>query len=121
SGQGVRTHISDDRVWLAYVTAHYVQLTGDHAILDEPVPFVEGPPLPRERHDDFFEPTTSRDIAPLFEHCRRGLDGVQLGPHGLPLIGTGDWNDGMNRVGEHGRGESVWLGWFLHAALNAFA
>jgi cyclic beta-1,2-glucan synthetase len=121
NGSGVRTHISDDRVWLAYVTAHYVTLTGDRGILDVELPFIEGPPLPRERHDAFFEPQASDETATLFEHCRRGLDGAHLGPHGLPLIGTGDWNDGMNRVGEHGRGESVWLGWFLHATLNAFA
>jgi cyclic beta-1,2-glucan synthetase len=121
SGQGVRTHISDDRVWLSYVTAFYVQLTGDRAILDEPVRFLEGPPLPPERHDHFFEPVVSERTAPLFEHCRLGLAGAESGSHGLPLIGTGDWNDGMNRVGEHGRGESVWLGWFLHATLSAFA
>jgi cyclic beta-1,2-glucan synthetase len=121
NGSGVRTHISDDRVWLAFVTAHYVTLTGDRAILDEPVSFIEGPPLPRERHDAFFEPTVSDEKATLFEHCRRGLEGAALGAHGLPLIGTGDWNDGMNRVGEHGRGESVWLGWFLYATLQAFA
>ena len=122
NGQGVRTHISDDRVWLAYVTAHYVGLTGDRAILDEPVSFIEGPALPREKHDAFFEPSVSETTAPLFEHCRRGLEGaLYMGEHGLPLIGTGDWNDGMNRVGEHGKGESVWLGWFLHATLAAFA
>jgi cyclic beta-1,2-glucan synthetase len=122
SGQGVRTHISDDRVWLAFVTAHYVQLTGDRAILDEPLSFIEGPPLPRDRHDAFFEPRESDEQAPLFEHCKRGLEGaLYFGEHGLPLIGTGDWNDGMNRVGEHGKGESVWLGWFLHATLSAFA
>jgi cyclic beta-1,2-glucan synthetase len=121
SGQGVRTHISDDRVWLSFVTAHYIQLTGDRAILDVEIPFIEGPPLPPEQHDAFFEPAISDQKASLFEHCRRGLDGVRLGSHGLPLIGTGDWNDGMNRVGEHGRGESVWLGWFLHATLGAFA
>jgi len=121
SGQGVRTHISDDRVWLSYVTAHYVALTGDRAILDVQIPFIEGPALPREQHDAFFEPAVSEQRATLFEHCRLGLDGVQLGPHGLPLIGGGDWNDGMNRVGEHGRGESVWLGWFLFSTLNAIA
>ena len=122
SGQGVRTHISDDRVWLSYVTAHYVTLTGDRAILDVQVPFIEGPPLPRERHDAFFAPEVTSNTATLFEHCRLGLEGaLYTGQHGLPLIGTGDWNDGMNRVGEHGRGESVWLGWFLHATLHAFA
>ncbi|MEO8064033.1 MAG: glucoamylase family protein [Pseudomonadota bacterium] len=122
NGQGVRTHISDDRVWLSYVTAFYVNLTGDRAILDVPVSFIEGPALPREKHDAFFEPTVSEQTAPLFEHCRRGLEGaLYMGEHGLPLIGTGDWNDGMNRVGEHGKGESVWLGWFLHATLSAFA
>jgi cyclic beta-1,2-glucan synthetase len=121
NGSGVRTHISDDRVWLAHATAYYVALTGDRAILDEPVAFVLGAELPRERHDSFFEPTVSENKATLFEHCRRGLAGVGLGPHGLPLIGTGDWNDGMNRVGEHGKGESVWLGWFLYATLQAFA
>jgi cyclic beta-1,2-glucan synthetase len=121
SGQGVRTHISDDRVWLAFVTAHYVQLTGDRDILDEMLPFLDGPALPPERHDAFFEPTTSGESASLFEHCRRGLEGAKLSPRGLPLIGTGDWNDGMNRVGEHGRGESVWLGWFLHMTLMSFA
>ncbi|MDF3019655.1 MAG: glycosyl transferase [Steroidobacteraceae bacterium] len=121
NGSGVRTHISDDRVWLAYVTAQYVALTGDRGILDVELPFIEGPPLPRERHDNFFEPQVSHETATLFEHCRRGLEGAYLGAHGLPLIGTGDWNDGMNRVGEHGRGESVWLGWFLHATLNSFA
>jgi cyclic beta-1,2-glucan synthetase len=121
SGQGVRTHISDDRVWLSFVTAHYVALTGDRAILDVAVPFIEGALLAPERHDAFFEPSVSERKATLFEHCRLGLDGAELGSHGLPLIGTGDWNDGMNRVGEHGRGESVWLGWFLHATLTAFA
>ncbi len=122
SGQGVRTHISDDRVWLAYVTAHYVNLTGDRAILDVELPFIEGPPLPAEKHDAFFEPTISKKTASLFEHCRLGLEGsLYMGQHGLPLIGTGDWNDGMNRVGEHGRGESVWLGWFLYATLMNFA
>ena len=122
NGAGVRTHISDDRVWLAYATAQYVALTGDRAILDVELPFIEGPPLARDRHDDFFEPRVSDETASLFEHCRRGLEGaLYMGEHGLPLIGTGDWNDGMNRVGEHGRGESVWLGWFLHATLNLFA
>jgi cellobiose phosphorylase len=122
SGQGVRTHISDDRVWLSYVTAHYIQLTGDRDILDVELPFIEGPPLPRDRHDAFFEPTPGSQTATLFEHCRRGLEGaLDMGPHGLPLMGTGDWNDGMNQVGAEGKGESVWNGWFMLATLREFA
>ena len=122
SGQGVRTHISDDRVWLAFVTAHYIQLTGDRAILDVEAA-VHRRPAAAARAARFVLRTDAghRDRR-LFEHCRRGLEGaLEMGEHGLPLIGTGDWNDGMNRVGEHGRGESVWLGWFLHATLTAFA
>ena len=122
AGQGVRTRISDDRAWLATVAMHYVETTGDRAILDEQVPFLHGPLLKPEEHDLYFLPTQADESATLFEHCARGLDSaLQTGAHGLPLMGTGDWNDGMNRVGEGGRGESVWLGWFFHAALTAFA
>src|SRR5208283_3614756 len=122
SGQGVRTRISDDRPWLAYAVAHYVDATGDLALLDVRVPFLEGQTLKPGEHDRLFNPTVSDQTATVFEHCALALDAsLALGVHGLPLIGTGDWNDGMNRVGEKGDGESVWLGWFLHAALTAFA
>ena len=122
SGQGVRTRISDDRAWLAYATAHYIDATGDDAVLDEVIPFLEGPRLAVDQHDSFFQPTVSVEAATLFEHCARGLDrSLTFGVHGLPLIGTGDWNDGMNRVGYHGEGESVWLGWLLYSTLTAFA
>ena len=121
-GQGVRTRISDDRVWLAYATVHYLKATADIAVLDESIAYLEGNPLEPGQHDAFFQPEISETAATLFEHCARALDdSLALGSHGLPLIGTGDWNDGMNRVGELGHGESVWLGWFLHTTLGAFA
>ncbi len=121
SGKGVRTRISDDKSWLAYVAAHYVETTGDIAVLDESVAFLQGPPLKEGEHDAFFLPQATAQTATLYEHCARALDAsLAVGSHGLPLMGTGDWNDGMNRVGEHGRGESVWLGWFLHEALRRF-
>jgi cyclic beta-1,2-glucan synthetase len=122
SGQGVRTRISDDVVWLAYCALQYIETTGDTAILDEKIPFLEGRALQPEEHDAFFMPETSEETATLFEHCARALDhALQVGEHGLPLFGTGDWNDGMNRVGEKGKGESVWLGWFLQTTLTSFA
>jgi cyclic beta-1,2-glucan synthetase len=122
AGPGVRTRIADDRVWLAYAAAHYVEATGDVAVLDERVPFLEGQALRPGEQDAYFQPAISDDTASLYEHCARALEqSLSIGEHGLPLIGAGDWNDGMNRVGEMGRGESVWLGWFLHATLVAFA
>jgi len=122
NGQGVRTRISDDRAWLVYCTAHYVERTGDVAVLDEMLPFLEGQTLQEGEHDAYFLPVVSEVRASLYEHCVRALDAsLALGAHGLPLIGTGDWNDGMNRDGEQGRGESVWLGWFLCATLTGFA
>jgi cyclic beta-1,2-glucan synthetase len=123
TGKGVRTRISDDRVWLAHTAATYVATSGDVAVLDEIVSFLQGPRLGAGEHDAFFQPMLSDERATLFEHCARGLDLAfeSLGALGLPLIGTGDWNDGMNRVGEAGRGESVWLGWLLIRAIALFA
>ncbi len=107
---------------MAYAVAAYVETTGDDRILDEMVPFLEGAALRPGEHDSFYQPMISDKQATLFEHCARGLDqSLAVGDHGLPLIGTGDWNDGMNRVGELGRGESIWLGWFLHSTLTALA
>jgi cyclic beta-1,2-glucan synthetase len=122
TGMGVRTRISDDTAWLANCVSHYVKVTGDSAILEEVIPFIEGQSLMPGEHDAFFLPSLSEESASLYEHCARALDlSLTQGVHGLPLIGTGDWNDGMNRVGEAGKGESVWLGWFLLSTLRDFA
>ena len=121
TGRGVRTRISDDKIWLAYCTAHYIQVTGDRSILDEQAPFLEGQEVPPHLHDVFFQPGMSETTATIFEHCALALDtSLATGDHGLPLIGTGDWNDGFNRVGAKGKGESVWLGWFLATTLRQF-
>jgi cyclic beta-1,2-glucan synthetase len=122
SGQGVKTRISDNRIWLPYVVAHYLEVTEDHALLDTPLAFLEGGPLPAGTQEVFSAPAATAESEPLYEHCVRALDSsLVIGSHGLPLFGTGDWNDGMNRVGVGGQGESVWLGWFLHSALSRFA
>jgi len=122
SGRGVRTRVSDDLLWLPYVVFQYLELTDDVALLDEIVPFLDGPTLAPGKEDAYFEPRVSGQTGTLFEHCARALDrSLAVGSHGLPLIGTGDWNDGMNRVGSAGKGESVWLGWFLHTTLWEFA
>jgi cyclic beta-1,2-glucan synthetase len=121
SGQGVKTRVSDDRIWLAFVVAHYLEVTEDLAVLEEQVPFLAGGPLPADSEETFSAPEQA-SMGSLFDHCVRALDSsLAIGSHGLPLFGTGDWNDGMNRVGAAGRGESVWLGWFLYATLLRFA
>lgn len=121
TGAGVRTRISDDTVWLANCVQHYLQVTEDTAILDVLVNFIEGQSLVAGEHDAFFLPRVTDEMATLYEHCAIALDrSLAAGAHGLPLMGTGDWNDGMNRVGEAGQGESVWLGWFLFSTLKSF-
>jgi cyclic beta-1,2-glucan synthetase len=120
--RGIRTRFSDDLLWLPYAASHYLDVTADHAILDEEIPFMEGAVLAADQLTSYFEPRIADEKATLFEHCARALDrSLRVGVHGLPLMGTGDWNDGMNRVGDGGKGESVWLAWFLHGVLTAWA
>ncbi len=120
---GVRTHISDDFLWLPYVVAQYVRITDDQSILEENIAFIKGELLKKDQHDAFFIPELSSETGTVLEHCRRAIQRslASTGPRGLPLIGSGDWNDGMNNVGIGGKGESVWLGWFLIHVLNDFA
>jgi cyclic beta-1,2-glucan synthetase len=121
-GDGIRTRMTDDRLWLPFVACHYMDTTGDTAVLDTRQPFIEGPQVEPGAHEAYYRPTTAGTDASLYEHCARAIDAsLSLGAHDLPLFGTGDWNDGMNRVGEQGRGESSWLGWFLCATVDAFA
>ena len=122
TGAGVRTMIADDVVWLAYAVHHYCEVTGDKAVLDEQIPFLEGAMLQPDQHDSFYQPAVSEATESLYGHAALALDLAiaRTGGNGLPLILGGDWNDGMNRVGIKGQGESVWLGWFLAGTLDAF-
>jgi cyclic beta-1,2-glucan synthetase len=120
--RGVRTHTSDDYLWLPFVTCHYVSFVGDAAILDEKVPFLEGRPIKPEEESYYDLPSRSGESGTLYEHCVRAIEhGLRFGAHGLPLMGSCDWNDGMNLVGKEGRGESIWLAFFLYDVLMRFA
>ena len=119
-GIGVRTRITDDLLWLPYCTAAYIRSTGDTTILKEKVPYIKGPVLQEGQHDVMFTPEISQSFATVYEHCKKAIDRTSFGEHGLPLMGGGDWNDGMNEVGIEGKGESVWLAWFFYTVLGDF-
>ncbi len=120
--KGIRTKFSDDLLWLPYVTADYVEHTGDYSILDEQAGFLAGEFLGENEDERYFVPGISGETGSVYEHCLRAIDrGLRFGSHGLPLIGSGDWNDGFSRIGIKGKGESVWLGWFLYVTLQRFA
>ncbi|WP_124065422.1 hypothetical protein [Clostridium sp. E02] len=119
-GVGVRTKISDDLLWLPYCTAAYIKSTGDFGILKEQVSYLKGPLLKEEQHEIMFIPEISDQKESVYDHCKKTIDRTYFGEHGLPLMGGGDWNDGMNEVGIKGKGESVWLAWFFYTVLEEF-
>ncbi len=121
TGRGVRTHFSDDLIWLPFVVSYYIRVTGDYSVLHEKIPFIEAPLLAPGEDDSYTHPQVSEEVGTIFEHCARTLDrSLKVGDHGLPLMGSGDWNDGMSRVGHEGKGESVWVAFFLYSTLEQF-
>ncbi|MFO7845585.1 MAG: glucoamylase family protein [Balneolaceae bacterium] len=121
TGRGIRSKITDDRLWLPYVTDHYIRVTGDRDILNEEISYITARSLEEDEHEVYLTPQITGKTGSIYEHCCKAIDiSLQFGQHGLPLIGAGDWNDGMNRVGEEGRGESVWLGFFIYITLDRF-
>ncbi|MDC6171447.1 GH36-type glycosyl hydrolase domain-containing protein, partial [Paucibacter sp. XJ19-41] len=121
-GAGVRTHFSDDLLWLPHACVHYLRASGDAALLEQRLPFLEGAAIPEGAEDAYYTPAVSSHKSSVYEHAALALDrSLRVGVHGLPLMGSGDWNDGMNRVGHQGRGESVWLAWFACRIVADFA